>query len=214
MNLRLRPTLAILAAALLCTLLATGCSPGTGGTGTGPINSNGSELPGTTTNPPTATPTTGSPTVTQTIPLSPTDTVPVPTTTVTTGTTTGTVSPLDTFGASVTYIGAATGSETVTAVVQTSSIVISQGCGIFSYRGQWTIDRDGNIIVNGQFTSQVLSPNTPVPTPQDATAVLRISNGGNTATVSVMDAAGNELITLTVLTRSTAPPAPPSSAGC
>jgi hypothetical protein len=205
MNLRLRPTLAILGAVLLCALLAVGCSPGTGGTGTGPITSNGPELP--------ATPTTVLPNGTQTVPLSPTDTLPVPTITVTPGAT-GTASPLDTFGGSVTYVSTATGSATVTAVVQASSIVVSQGCGIFSYQGQWTIDVGGSITVSGQFTSQLLSPTNPIPSPQDATAVLRISNAGNTAIISVVDVNGNELIELTVLSRSTAPPAPPNSAGC
>jgi hypothetical protein len=211
MNLRLRPALALLATALLCTLLAAGCSPGTGGTGTGPITSNSPELPGTPTANPTATPTTGSLTVTV---LVPTVTVPTPTTTIDPGTTTVAVSPLDTFGGSVTYVSTATGSATVTALLQASSIVISQGCGIFSYQGQWAVAKDGSITVRGQYTNQILSPAAPVPTPQDATAVLRISNGGNTATVNVVDAAGNELIVLTVLTRSTAPPAPPNSAGC
>lgn len=183
MNLSLRPTLALFATALLCALLAAGCSPGTGGTGTGPITSSGTELQGT--------PATNSPIGTQTLPASPSS-----------------------IGGSVTYVSTATGSATVTALLQASSIVIRQGCGIFSYQGQWAVANDGSITVRGQYTIEILSPTVPVPTPQVATAVLRISNAANTATVNVLDAAGDELIAPTVLTRSTAPPAPPNSAGC
>jgi hypothetical protein len=184
-------------------MLLAACSPGTGGTGTGPVSAQ-----------PTApTGTAGPAPVPTTVPNgSPPPSLPV-------STQFNTATFYSNFDPATGSVSQATG-VAVNAQLQSQGIVISTACATFTYAGPWTAAADGKITVQGDYTSaattagQTAGPTTP--SSQSATATITITSlGGNdVAWVSVLGNMGVVLISPTLLARSPSAPVLPASNAC
>jgi hypothetical protein len=199
-----KSALGLVASLLLCVAASVACSPGTGGTGTGPITNNAPPVtpaPAPAPLPPPVTTPTTPPAVTVTTPGFNTGT----------GTVTTTFNPTGGEGVSATYTSSGTADSTVTALFQPNSITITVGCGTFSYAGLWLAASDGSLTVQGDFFSPNVGSQA---TPQIATALIRFASEGNTVSVSVTSSSGEFLLAPIVLTRSATPNALVLPAGC
>lgn len=202
---RLRKLLALGTLLSLFMLLAA-CSPGTGGTGTGPISAQ--PAPNGTAGPAPVT----VPTTVPNVASNPPPNLPV-------STQFSTATFYSNFDPATGTAGQTSG-VAVNAQLQSQGIVISTACATFTYAGTWAAAADGKITVQGVYTSAATTAGQTAaqttPSSQSATATITISGleGNDVAWVSVLGDMGVVLINPTLLARSPTAPVLPASNAC